>query len=102
MKKFFQFMLVAAGILMVTAAVQADQAVTDNGAPKAAVQPGAATPAPPAKPKTAKKKAVKAKYIWVCPMGDFTGDKPGKCPHCGMDLVRQKVTDDKPAADKKM
>jgi hypothetical protein len=26
---------------------------------------------------------------WVCPMhGDYTMDLPGKCPRCGMDLVR--------------
>jgi Heavy metal binding domain len=26
---------------------------------------------------------------WVCPMhGDYTMDVPGKCPRCGMDLVR--------------
>jgi len=30
------------------------------------------------------------KTVWVCPMGDFTGDKPGKCPNCGMDLVEKK------------
>lgn len=28
---------------------------------------------------------------WVCPMHDGgEGDKPGKCPKCGMDLVEQK------------
>jgi len=28
-----------------------------------------------------------AKY--ACPMGCATADKPGKCPKCGMDLVKQ-------------
>lgn len=25
---------------------------------------------------------------WACPMMDFVGDKPGKCPVCGMTLVK--------------
>lgn len=25
---------------------------------------------------------------WVCPMGHFSGDRPGQCPTCGMDLVK--------------
>ncbi len=31
---------------------------------------------------------------YVCPMGCATSDKPGKCPTCGMDLVKkdQKAT----------
>lgn len=36
-----------------------------------------------------KKKAEQAK-IYVCPMGDYQGDKPGKCPKCGMNLVEKK------------
>lgn len=42
---------------------------------------------PESKPST---KADSKKAVWVCPMGDFTGDKPGKCPNCGMDLVEKK------------
>ena len=26
---------------------------------------------------------------YVCPMGDFEGDKPGQCPKCGMTLVEK-------------
>lgn len=36
-----------------------------------------------------KKQEVQAK-IYVCPMGDYQGDKPGKCPKCGMDLIEKK------------
>lgn len=36
-----------------------------------------------------KKKAEQAK-VYVCPMGDYQGDKPGKCPKCGMNLVEKK------------
>ena len=27
---------------------------------------------------------------YVCPMGDYQGDKPGKCPKCGMNLIEKK------------
>lgn len=27
---------------------------------------------------------------YVCPMGEYQGSKPGKCPKCGMDLVEKK------------
>lgn len=36
-----------------------------------------------------KKPAAQAKK-YVCPMGEFEGDKPGKCPKCGMNLVEKK------------
>ncbi|MEI7481444.1 MAG: heavy metal-binding domain-containing protein [Elusimicrobiota bacterium] len=36
-----------------------------------------------------KKQETQAK-VYVCPMGDYQGDKPGKCPKCGMDLVEKK------------
>lgn len=26
---------------------------------------------------------------YVCPMGDYEGDKPGQCPKCGMTLVEK-------------
>jgi hypothetical protein len=47
-----------------------------------------ATPAMKSKKKT-KKQAMKT--VWVCPMNDYTGDKPGKCPNCQMDLVKKEV-----------
>ena len=33
-----------------------------------------------------KKKPAAAAKTYVCPMGDYKGDKPGKCPKCGMTL----------------
>lgn len=27
---------------------------------------------------------------YVCPMGEYQGSKPGKCPRCGMDLLEKK------------
>ncbi len=37
-----------------------------------------------------KKPAAAHAKIYMCPMGDYQGDKPGKCPKCGMDLVEKK------------
>lgn len=45
--------------------------------------------------KYAAKKAAPAKS-YACPMGDYEGPKPGKCPKCGM-----KLEEKKPAAAKK-
>lgn len=36
-----------------------------------------------------KKQTAQAK-IYVCPMGDYQGDKHGKCPKCGMTLIEKK------------
>lgn len=36
----------------------------------------------------AKKEA--APKVYACPMNDYQGDKPGKCPKCGMTLVEKK------------
>ncbi len=30
-----------------------------------------------------------AAQSYVCPMGCSRSDKPGKCPKCGMDMVKQ-------------
>ncbi len=40
--------------------------------------------------KTFKKPAAPPATIvkYVCPMGEYTGAKPGKCPKCGMELKR--------------
>lgn len=94
MKKVLQYTLLLTAVLSLTAALS----WADDAAPATASQPATvATPAAKAKSASKKKKAAKVKYIYVCPMGDYTGTKPGKCPNCGMDLVKQKVTDSKPA-----
>lgn len=31
-----------------------------------------------------------AAKAYACPMGDYQGDKPGKCPKCGMNLEEKK------------
>ena len=41
--------------------------------------------------KYAGKKPAAAGKIYACPMGDYQGDKPGKCPKCGMDLVEKQA-----------
>jgi len=43
------------------------------------------------KPQASMKPA--AKDVYVCPMCDIKSDKPGKCPHCGMDLVKETPKD---------
>lgn len=30
--------------------------------------------------------------VYACPMGDYEGPKPGKCPKCGMKLEEKKVS----------
>ena len=39
--------------------------------------------------KIPKMTAPAAKKRYVCPMGDYEGDKPGICPKCGMTLVEK-------------
>jgi len=39
---------------------------------------------------TVKPKAKQVSKTYVCPMGEYEGNKPGKCPKCGMDLVEKK------------
>lgn len=59
---------------------QGDHAASDTAKP-ATASPAAIAPAPGATPAAAE--------VWACPMGHFTSDKPGKCPTCGMDLVKK-------------
>ncbi|HVZ79334.1 MAG TPA: heavy metal-binding domain-containing protein [bacterium] len=65
------------------------------------------TPSVPAQKTTHAHKAKKAKKTaaetWACPMGDYSGPKTadGKCPKCGMDLVKQKPAPAKKAKVKK-
>jgi rubrerythrin len=71
-----------------------------DSAPSGTVQAQAtARPTPPAKHHASKKsrksrKAKGTKVVWVCPMGDYVGTKPGKCPNCGMELVKEVVKAD--------
>ncbi len=53
------------------------------------------TPAAKKKSKKAQKKK-NTKVVWVCPMGDYSGPqtKDGKCPKCGMNLVKEEVPAD--------
>jgi len=46
-----------------------------------------------AKPKTSQTKSdTTAKYVYTCTMHpEVMTDKPGKCPKCGMTLVKKKV-----------
>ena len=76
-----------ASLMIVPLAIQAQDApapaTITAKAPKAAV-----------KPKKAKVKAKAAKVAvkehWVCPMHDGgESDHAGKCPKCGMDLVKE-------------
>jgi hypothetical protein len=48
---------------------------------------------PAAKAPAAEKKAAKVEKAYVCSMCDFAGDKPGKCPKCGMNLQEVNKSD---------
>jgi hypothetical protein len=64
----------------IKAAVRVPPKAEGRTAP-AVANPPAAAPAAATAP---------AKEVWVCPMGHYTGDKPGKCPKCGMALELKK------------
>jgi hypothetical protein len=94
MGKLFQVAMMAFGMLVLAASfAQADEAA-GNSSTAMTPQPSAlVTPGVKVKKGKKTKKAAKAeakKTVWVCPMGDYTSDKPGKCPNCGMDLVEKK------------
>jgi len=115
MNKFFRMTAMISGLAILSAETVLADGTVKGGDAQPAVTPAAAQTAvnpssssgrgPRSKSKMSKKKtapakAAKEKYVWVCPMGDYTGDKPGKCPNCQMDLVKQKVADPKPAGEK--
>lgn len=51
---------------------------------------GSGTPANNSLPKLRATPAIgKNSHKYVCPMGEFEDDKPGKCPKCGMTLVEK-------------
>ncbi|MBI4669553.1 MAG: hypothetical protein HY747_10310 [Elusimicrobia bacterium] len=37
----------------------------------------------------AKEIRAEKKAVYACPMGDYTADKPGNCPKCGMKLEKK-------------
>lgn len=52
----------------------------------------AATP-PPSKAQDQPAKGQKVEKAYVCQACDYVGDKPGKCPKCGKDLVAVNKSD---------
>jgi len=102
MKKKMMFkVLMAAGTLSLAswalAADNGDMGKMD-GMDHGTVSAAKPTPVSKASVKKAKKtkKVVAAKTpaeaaVYVCPMGHYTGNKPGKCPVCGMDLVKKEA-----------
>ena len=106
-------LVIRLGLMMVMALMAHGLRADDNAAKGKAVatppvaqstlSPKVKHPTAKASRKTATVKKKKAEasaaetdqYVWVCPMGDFTGTKPGKCPNCGMDLVKVKKSDSK-------
>jgi hypothetical protein len=91
MKRILSLALTGA-FLLASQALWADDAMMGNkdGMATSSMAPTPmATPAMKARKKKAKKAAMKT--VWVCPMGDYTSDKPGKCPNCQMDLVKKEV-----------
>jgi len=85
MRKCYQAILVVlAMMLMIFSSAWADEAGL------------APTPVPAKKHKVVKKiksspkakSVVGEKDVWICPMCRIKSDKPGKCPECGMDMVK--------------
>jgi hypothetical protein len=90
MKKFMGLTAtLAVGSMLLAAYVLAEQAVPTAGTTSTGSKPKAST-TPTAKTKTKKKSQKKNEEVWACPMGDYSGPKTkdGKCPSCGMDLVK--------------
>jgi len=82
-------------LLMAANAAKADQA----SAPGAKPTPAAGMKHK--KTKTAKaKKEVKA--VYVCPMCHTKSDRPGKCPDCGMPMVKENSLKSSQAPGEKM
>lgn len=73
---------------------QADMPMAASPTAKAAASAAKAKAVTAVKSKKAKKAkpvAAAAKEHWVCPMHDGgESDHAGKCPKCGMDLVKEK------------
>ena len=95
MKKALGLLMAVLFVLGTGAAVRADESAAAGGTTSNAA------PAPKAK-KAKKAKAVKkkAKDAYVCPMCHTKSDKPGKCPDCGMDMVKESSLKSKAAGEK--
>jgi len=100
MEKIYQTAKMILAILVFTYSSVGAEGAAENKVP---ISSGlnAGHPAAPLvnKPKTFKKiKAAKktapaaaapaVKQVWICPMCHIKADKPGKCPECGMDMVK--------------
>ena len=99
MNKTLKLGLMAAAVVLAGTFAQADEAQSTASSMSAQ-----ATPAAKAKKVKKHKKAGKeAKDTWICPMGDYSGSKTadGKCPKCGMDLVKQQKAPASKDGDKK-
>src|ERR1051325_5551828 len=94
MKRTLGWMMV--GLLVLAAnAVRAEEG-------KVAGETTMAKPAAVSTPvvKAKKSKGTKLKIVkesYVCPMCHIKSDKPGKCPQCGMDMVKEKPESPKAA-----
>lgn len=120
MSKFFKIAVLAfAATLTVSfglADTPADSTSSAGSTSSPQASSGQATPtvksAGKTKPKAAGKKVNKAKAkaekqiaakdSYICPMCKITADKPGKCPMCGMDMVKNEKNEKKAADEKKM
>ena len=96
MKKLIVMMGLALALAPAAAALADPMAGMDMSKPMAST----ATAKTPAKAKPAKKAKpaakAEAKQYWTCSMHpEIHLDHPGKCPKCGMDLVKEAKAQDK-------
>jgi rubrerythrin len=96
MKNYYQTLIGGLVVLAFSAGITfAEDTSGNSGAVKASAASAQTTPAVKSKKaKTVKKaktaKEIKApeKTVYICPMCHIKADKPGKCPECGMDMVK--------------
>jgi len=92
MKNFFSYLMAGLFLLAVNAA-KAEQTSAPGAKP---------TPAAVVKHKKAKTAKVKkeVKDVYVCSMCHVKSDKPGKCPQCGMEMVKESTAKSKAQENK--
>ncbi len=101
MKRFLKSMaaLLLACSLMAASIAQAEEAVGNQATSQTAgtnLKKGPGALGVSKKMKSMKKSkadkkaspSVVEKDSWICPMCHIKADKPGKCPECGMDMVK--------------